>query len=169
MYCCKCGAEIYLRSKYCHNCGDTLPESAPDLESSFSHGAEVATNKESAPRRQPISPQPSCHKCGSYLRLNSWDFGLGKVALSRRSWSETAISAALSAVSVPLTGYGMLRLPGKRTTFGVLRLRLILCDSCVRNREGYECHPLWAEAHRLGFTEFFCSADLKKLAPVHRA
>jgi hypothetical protein len=156
MFCCKCGAETHPCDRYCHNCGDTLPQ---DIE--------VTSEKRSVQPKVGNKNQ-RCHKCGSPERLYSWDFGLGKAISSKRAWGETALSAAFSAVTVPLTGYGVLRLPGKRTKFSVVRLSLVLCDSCLRNREGYTCHPMWSEAQRLGFTEFFCAGDLANLEPVRK-
>lgn len=160
MFCCRCGTEIILGAKYCHSCGDALPDS----ELKQSDSADVAPGT----RERTTADANRCHKCGSSGAVHSWDFGLGKLTSSKREWGKTAISAALSAATVPLIGVGMLQLPGKRTTFSVLPLRLLLCDSCLRNREGYPCHPLWAEAQRLGFTEFFCAGDLERLRPVPR-
>lgn len=150
MFCCKRGAEIYLQAKYCHNCGGVLPD--PTFEG--------------RPVRDGVSNALKCHKCGASKGIKAWDFGLGKAISSKRAWGETAMSAALSAVTVPLIGYGMLRLPGKKTNFRVLRLRLMLCDSCWQNRAGYSFHPFWNEANRLGFTEFFPSTELDKMASL---
>ena len=84
----------------------------------------------------------------------------------KRAWGETAVSAVLSAVTVPLIGYGMLRMPGEKTKFNVLCLRLVLCDACWRKRVGYSSHPFWREAIKLGYTEFFDSTELDKLEPI---
>lgn len=162
MFCCKCGARLDPGALQCSNCGDVLPEFG--LRNSPT--ADVTQNSVQDSVR---GGSTKCHKCGSPDKVHSWEFGLGRATSSSRSWSGTALSAALSAITVPLTGFGVLQLPGKKTTFSVLRLRLTLCDSCWRNREGYSCHPLWAEAQRLGFTEFFCAGDLARLEPVPRA
>jgi hypothetical protein len=153
MFCCKCGAEIHREATHCHKCGDVLP-------------GMVATHSPAGSQSTAGRQEAKCHKCGGTAGLTAWDFGLGKVLSTNRAWSETAISAALSAVAVPLIGFGMLRLPGKRTSFSVLRLRLVLCDACLRNRVGYSAHPLWEEANRQGYTEFFGTTELGKLEHV---
>jgi hypothetical protein len=105
----------------------------------------------------------SCHKCGKPA-LHNWFFGLGKVISVRRAWGDSAIAAAVSAVTLPLIGAGALRFPGKKTSFQVLRLQLRLCDSCVRRKDSaYSIHPAWQRAAALGYTEFFDGAELKKL------
>lgn len=171
MFCCKCGSKIYHEAKYCHNCGNALPGPALDVGPSMPEGIE--TEADSATKHPPPNlvitsdcKEPKCHKCGAAGGLKAWDFGLGKIVTTKRAWGETAISAALSAVTVPLTGYGMLRLPGKKTRFSVVRLRLVLCDTCLRNQAGYSSHPFWEEANRLGYTEFFDQTELTKLEPT---
>ena len=97
----------------------------------------------------------------------AWDFGLGKPIASKRVWASTAASLAVSAMTVPLFGLGRLDLPGRKTTFTVLRLQLVLCESC-QQRGGihYSVHPWWGDALRLGYTQFFDGDDLEKLQPL---
>lgn len=170
MFCCKCRAKIYHEAKYCHNCGDPLSGPTIDVghmpESIESKTDSNATRSSTNSRTRSDLKEPNCHKCGAAGGLKAWDFGLGKAIETKRVWGETAISAALSAVTVPLIGYGVLRLPGKKTSFSVVRLRLILCDACCRNRVGYSAHPFWEEANRLGYTEFFDQMELTKLEPI---
>jgi hypothetical protein len=170
MFCCKCGAKVYHEAKYCHNCANALPDPTIDIEplpkDTESKANSIAVRSASGSETRSNRKDLKCHKCGSSGGLKAWDFGLGKVVSTKRAWGETAISAALSAVTAPLIGYGMLRLPGKRTSFTVLRLRLVLCDACVRNRGGYSSHPFWNEANRLGYTEFFGPTELDKLEAV---
>lgn len=79
---------------------------------------------------------------------------------------EAAWSVAVSPVTIPLIGAGGLRLPGRKTSYRVLRLRLILCDSCWGGQTRYSLHPWWRTAIRLGYTEFFDAEGLKKLEPA---
>ena len=39
--------------------------------------------------------------------LYGWNFGLGKNLSSQRTWSETAVSAAVSAIALPVIRSGM--------------------------------------------------------------
>jgi len=108
-----------------------------------------------------------CHRCGRTDKLFAWDFGLAKQIGSRRAWSTTAASLAVSAVTVPLFGIGRLDLPGKKTSFHVLRMRILLCDSCKRLGEvPYNLHPWWDDAQKLGYTEFLDAEHLNKLRPL---
>jgi hypothetical protein len=105
----------------------------------------------------------SCHKCGSNAAPHVWLFGLGKIVSNRRAWGETAVTAAVSAVTLPLLGAGALRFPGKKTSFQVLQLRLRLCDPCARGKDtAYSMHPAWTKAMALGYTEFFDTSELNK-------
>ena len=170
MFCCMCGAKIYHEAKYCHNCASALPDPTLDIgplpEDNRSKASSIAARSASGSETKSDRKDPRCHKCGASDGLKAWNFGLGKADSTKRAWGETAISAALSAVTVPLIGFGMLRLPGKRTSFTVLRLRLVLCDACWRDRAGYSSHPFWNEANSLGYTEFFGPTELDKLEPV---
>ncbi len=171
MFCCKCGAKVYDGTKYCHNCGSALPDPAPDVglyapEDIGRKVGSVGATSGSSSEGKSARKETKCHKCGASGGLKAWDFGLGMVVSTKRTWGETAVSAAISAITVPLIGYGMLRLPGKKTSFNVLRLRLVLCDACLRTRVGYSSHPFWKEANRLGYTEFFGPTELDKLEPV---
>jgi hypothetical protein len=91
---------------------------------------------------------------------------LGKKISSKRAWGGTAWSLAVSAITVPLIGAGGVQLPGKNTRLRVLRLRLVLCDSCRQKRLNYSVHPWWATANRLGYTEFLNAEQLAGLETV---
>lgn len=115
----------------------------------------------------PIDQKPhECHACGRKDNLHSWDFGLGKNVSTKRAWSETALSVAVSAVTILLVGVAGLQLPGKKTSYRVLRLRLILCDVCWEGETKYSLHPWWQKATQLGYTQFFDADGLKKLEPT---
>jgi hypothetical protein len=104
----------------------------------------------------PIDKKPhECHACGKRDDIYSWDFGLGKKTGTKRNWFITAASLGLSAITVPLLGSGMLRLPGKEMRFRILRLKLILCDSCRDSRFSYNFHPWWEPARRLLLIRLF--------------
>jgi len=145
MFCCRCGAPIFQQASICLSCGG-------DLSDPPSKATSVSAEGTPAPLK--------CHSCGKSDELVAWDFGLGKTITTKSNWDETLISGAISAVALPLIGVGIVRLPGNRSTFAVLRLRLLLCESCCRNRASYSCHPYWNEANRMGYTRFFDSSEL---------
>lgn len=147
MFCCSCGTSTVDDALFCHKCGKPIPRE-PEPQ-------EVAKDNRLS----------QCHNCGRDA-VHGWDFGLGK-PLRSRTWSGTAASVVVSAVTIPLIGVGAFQLPGKRTTMSVLRLRLLLCDTCARRGGiGYSVHPLWGEAMQQGFTEFLNADELKSLRPT---
>jgi hypothetical protein len=172
MFCCKCGTRNPDDANYCHKCGSPL------------HTAEARNLVQGDKNRvsQPVEPPRSeeerrfiqellpidqkaheCHACRRKENLHGWDFGLGKKISTTRDWSGTALSVVVSAVTVPLLGAGGLQWPGKTKQYQILRLRLILCDSCWEGQAKYGLHPWWQTAIRLGYTEFFDAEKLKKL------
>lgn len=175
MYCCKCGARNPEEASYCHKCGVSLyREEAGQVEPSAKNenSRQIATPSDEEQRRLidellPIDQKPhECHACGRKDNLYGWDFGLGKSISTKRTWGGAAWSVAVSAVTLPLVGYGGVQLPGKKTRLRVLRLRLILCDSCRRGKINYAFHPWWEPARRLGYTQFLNANELKKLQPA---
>ena len=158
MFCCGCGAPTVDDARFCHNCGKSLPAET----------ALAKTNLEQ-PKQETLSTDirlQQCRSCGRKDNLYGWDFGLGMPVASRRDWSYTLASVAVSAVTLPLLGAGVFQLPGKTTTLRVLRLRFLLCDSCARQGgKPYSLHPSWGEAMRLGFTWFYDADALKRLQP----
>ena len=175
MFCCKCGARNPESASYCHKCGCSLykeeaNQAGRTAEGKNSDQVETAPTEE---QRQlidellPIDQKPhECHACGRTDSLYGWDFGLGKKISTKRAWGETAWSVAVSAVTIPLIGVGGLQLPGKKMRLRVLRLRLILCDSCRDGQVKYNLHPWWEPAGRLGYTKFLNAEELKKLRPA---
>src|SRR5256885_15855613 len=119
MFCCRCGAPIFQQAPVCLSCGGAISDPASAATSVSAEGTPI-----------PLI----CHNCGKSDELVAWDFGLGRAITTKRNWDETLISGAISAVTLPLIGVGMVRLPGNRSTFAVLRLWLLLCESCSRNR-----------------------------------
>jgi hypothetical protein len=173
MFCCRCGARNPNDAIYCNKCGNLASEQEANgllwtdensKRPRSSGGSKSQLLSESVVRDQKPS---QCHGCGRADQLYTWDFGLGKEISTRRAWEETAASVAISAITVPLLGVGMLRLPGKKTRFQVLRLQLILCEKCRDSRmTTYLAHPLWEPAHKLGFTEFMNANELATLRPA---
>lgn len=176
MYCCKCGVKNPDDASYCNKCGSPL-------YLTFQHGhgprqpieegirdpvrTQMDEERRGISELLSIDPKPhQCHGCRTEKDLYGYDFGLAKVMSARRNWGEAAWSAAVSAVSLPLLGYGILQLPGKKSRLRVLRLRLILCESCRRRRVSYLLHPWWEPARRLGFTQFLSADDLDRLEPA---
>jgi ribosomal protein L40E len=175
MFCCKCGAQNPDDASYCHKCGVLLFRlDAQRVEASAP--AKIVQNLDESlteEQRQlidevlSVDPKPSeCHICGRTDHVYNFDFGLGKKISTKREWSETALSVAVSALTLPLLGAGGIVFPGKKNRFRILKLRLVLCDSCERGKIRYEYHPWWTPAKRLGYSVFFSLNDLKKLEPA---
>lgn len=178
VYCCACGAENPDYGRYCHRCGKALipdarnadlisksptsrsqPRSADDSDED---AAEITALQALA--RIDVKPS-ECHGCGRTQGLASYEFGLAKVLSVKRDWTRTAASVVVSAVSVPLTGLGMIKLPGNRTRVRALRMKLILCETCRRTQVNYPAHPWWYPAHKLGYDTFLGEPELQKLKP----
>ena len=172
VYCCSCGAENPDYGRYCHQCGNALiPHPGnPDLDksqpSSANDSAEDAAEIKALRAIARIDVKPSeCHRCGRTEGLTAYEFGLAKVLSANRDWTRTAASVVVSAVSVPLTGLGMIHLPGKRTRVRALRMKLILCETCSTTQVNYPAHPWWYPAQKLGYDTFLGEGELKKLKP----
>jgi len=177
VYCCSCGAENPDYGRYCHQCGDALIAYArnPDLVSSRTSRGQPHSANDSAEEAAEIKAlralarmdvKPSeCHACGRTEGLTAYEFGLAKILSAKRDWTRTAASVVVSAVSVPLTGLGMIQLPGKRTRVRALRMKLILCETCSKAQVNYLAHPWWYPAQELGYDTFLGEEELKKLKP----
>jgi hypothetical protein len=105
-----------------------------------------------------------CHVCGKSDGLTYHEFGLAMVHSTKRDWKMTGISVAISAVTLPLLGAGSLA-TGKTTSGNLLKLRLVLCPTCLNERQNFfgvfvskerhcQVHPLWTDLHSAGFTKF---------------
>jgi len=165
MHCSTCGAPTFKDSRFCHKCGSVIsaePEPSNASEGEQEQREQRLIDELLSKNRK----QHECHQCGTKGKLFAWDFGLAKPIGSKRVWARTAASVALSAITLPLLGVGRLDLPGKKTSLGVLRLRLLLCEECKRGRINYTIHPCWNDALRLGYTEFLTADDLNKLRPI---
>ncbi len=113
-----------------------------------------------------------CHACGATENLSYHDFGLVRITKQERDWKSAGISAAISAVTLPLVGASALYGASKTATGHVLKMRLALCITCknqrkglfgafwVRERDGL-MHPLWKDLHEAGFTKFLSAVELR--------
>lgn len=112
-----------------------------------------------------------CHICGATTKLTYHDFGLLRLLSKETDWKLSAASAAMSALTIPTMGFGLVRGPDSTRTANILRMRLVLCESCLEGRQGYsaklkltvaDCsrHPLWSKAHDAGFDTFVEGLDL---------
>lgn len=115
-----------------------------------------------------------CHLCGSVTDLTRHVFGMSKV-LSRKltwDWSEAGVSAAVSAIALPLVGVGRFAGPGVTTQRQYLRMNLVVCASCLRKRrrlfgvvfrkKDYRMHPWFENAKELGFTKVLDGYELPR-------
>jgi hypothetical protein len=110
-----------------------------------------------------------CHKCGK-PDTERYTFGLAEMLLDKRHWWETIASVAISAITVPTLGRGMISFPGRTRRARILKFRLRLCHSCARKsktifgtvrEESYAAHPCWERAHELGFRRFLSRDKVK--------
>ncbi len=170
MFCSTCGAQTPADATYCHKCGAVLYQESTGVQQPPEPYTTPVVPQLTDEQRQfveellPIDQKPNeCHACGRTENLNSWAFGLAKKTRTKRDWVRTAASIGLSAVTLPLLGSGALALPGNETHYRVLRLQLILCDSCRARRFSYGIHPWWETARRLGYKKFFDAKKLNKL------
>ena len=159
MYCCKCGTKIGSDAEYCQKCGTSLctPQEKQFAERRAQQSPQINHTEDQALLERLLKAEANatrCHACGNKDNLSFWDFGLGKPIAAKSEWTQTALSIAISAATIPLTGLGFLRLPGRSIELSVFRLKLALCTTCHQQKRGYEAHPLWAALHRHGYTEF---------------
>jgi hypothetical protein len=175
MYCSQCGIQTADDALYCHGCGsvlyrDRLFRQGRDSCEPSVRPMERPVDEEYrriAAELLPIDQKPDqCHYCGRREHLRSWDFGLAKKISAKRVWARTAVSLAMSVVSLPLAGYGVFSPPGTLERLKVLRLQLILCEACWRaGRSSFSLHPWWAAANRLGYSRFLDADALGRLQP----
>jgi hypothetical protein len=177
VYCGSCGAENPEYGRYCHRCGTVFVSGSTNAEPGSAPTAKgqstaVSALDEDEPevrglrKLARIDTKPlECHSCGKTEGLIGYKFGLAKVLSAKRDWTGTAVSAVVSAVSIPLVGLGMIELPGKKTRLRALRMKLVLCEPCRRAQTSYSAHPWWHSAHVLGYTTFLSEEDLEKLKP----
>lgn len=170
MYSCNCGAQLKGDSIFCHRCGGSVPHDGFNTTNSHSVSPKAAA-KEALIRELLAIDQKfdECHRCGSKTVLYRRDFGLEKILSRRRAWAQTAASVAVSAITMPVLGVGGRALPGKKHQLSVLRLQLVLCESCAQSKnKSYSLHPWWDAADRLGYSEFLSAEDLKELQLLRR-
>ena len=113
-----------------------------------------------------------CFDCGATSDLTYHEFGVARITKSERDWKSVGFSVAVSAATIPLLGAGAILGPGKSQTADILRMRLVLCKSCVDKRRGFfggftvnadhcSIHPLWKQVQETGFIKFLSEYDLK--------
>jgi hypothetical protein len=178
VFCVKGGTPNPDGVKCCHECGNRLASTRSELVS-----PPIRTEKDLLLEILSIDRKPNeCHGCGADTDLTRHQFAIAKVLSVKREWGETLARAGLSAVSIvtaPLTGFGMLswQRPGKTTSYQLLPAELVLCRSCLswawKTRHGtelkdeaYRFHP-WAEkARSIGYCEYLSSERIEALKPI---
>src|SRR5262249_13015928 len=117
-----------------------------------------------------------CHICQRSTFLEPFYCGLVKVLSTQRDWAGLVKRFVVAtAVSIPLSLIGFRALPnpipGKTISGELLRLKLMVCSSCIERRRGrfghvklkredWACHPAWGEAHQLGYNRFVPPEEL---------
>lgn len=179
MYCVMCGAENPDYARYCQKCGRAQPALERPIQNT---STVISTEQRRLSQKQvraheeqrtiaaellSVDQKPDrCHACGNREVLRLFPFGLAKTLSTKQDWLGSAWSVAVSAISLPLLGYGGFQLPGKTSRLWVLKLHLVLCETCRRKPHDYSLHPWWHKARTLGFTRFLKEDELKKLRPA---
>lgn len=110
-----------------------------------------------------------CHKCGARGGLKTFTFGLARMSAPavKKKDSEGCLLSILSLFLPFFASFGLvlLREESRFETHPeeILPLRLRVCRNCGPSfwrSIPYEAHPLWDEAHRLGFTKFLTAAEV---------
>jgi len=173
MFCCKCGARNPRHAVYCNKCGNSVVEqNVSDLRRRKEGASPPKLPREDGQARlfaelsRPDQKPDQCHACGKKDQLYRWEFGMARELSTRRTWEDTAVSVAVSAITIPLLGVGGFQLPGKKSRLQVLRLQLVLCEGCRKRRVTYAAHPSWELAQKLGYTLLLDAHELSTLQPV---
>ncbi len=112
-----------------------------------------------------------CHYCGSERDLVYHNFALMRVQETKREWTETLATVAMSALTVPLTGVARIHLPGKASMGAAYHLKLVVCKLCCKNEGNMfgvftinekraSKHPMWQTLQDAGFTKFFNNEEM---------
>lgn len=173
MFCCKCGARNPRNAVHCNKCGArVIEQETSELHQVQGNSEKVGSLSESRQSRlfhkgSHVAPEPTrCHACGGKDQLYSWQFGMARELSARRAWEDTAVSVAVSAITIPLLGVAGFQMPGKKARLQVLRFRLVLCKACWDKKVTYSAHPQWETARSLGFTQILDANELRALRPV---
>lgn len=106
-----------------------------------------------------------CYYCSSEQDLVYFDFALMRISEAKREYSATLASAAMSAIAIPIIGFGALKLPGKSITGAAYHMKLVVCKPCSKkegnmfglfmmNEKRAAKHPLWNTLQDAGFMKF---------------
>lgn len=164
MFCPACGVALYEELAFCHKCGRkiTPPDPTPRQQIQVMPSPQTPprndTELAAALRRESV-PSDMCLICGAEDSLVLIDFGLAKTK-TRRNWSDTVSSVVVSAVSLPLVGLGLIRLPGKTTQTSMFTLRFTACVKCASQNIDYSFHPWFPILFDYGYNQFISPQEL---------
>ncbi len=160
MFCCFCGQQNPNEGKFCQFCGKQLLRSP----SSPQPNDETQRARLESEQMQRIAATPvpldRCHRCSALNNLTPLRFALGKEVSSESNYGAVGASAAASAVTMALFGFGAIAGPRSATTYRMLRLETVLCPMCKKTftdwagslkRGAYEFHPWYGAAVQLGY------------------
>lgn len=165
MYCPACGAQLLSESEFCHKCGRKSPHELLLTIDTRDRGVVVTRprNEEEliAALERELPKLQRCSVCSAKDNLTYINFGLGMLKTGRR-WKETFLSAAVSAVSLPLVGMGKLILPTKLSSIRVIPLFLAVCSKCISGEPDFTKHPCFSILWDYGFNKFIPTNELPK-------
>lgn len=163
MYCPACGTVLYEETVYCHKCGRRISWLEPPTT------VHIPTQQ---PRLKPRNDKEliealdretlrydRCLVCSRIDNLVFIDFGLSRTKKGRK-WNETIASVVVSAVSIPLGGFGLIRLPGKTSETIMFPMRFTACKACVSDDLDYSLHPWFDLLWDYGFNQFICPEEM---------
>ncbi|MGB7549203.1 MAG: hypothetical protein WBM14_15800 [Terracidiphilus sp.] len=163
MFCPACGVALYEENGYCHKCGRKVPPLGPVAFSKIQVLQPPLPPRNdnelvAALRREAVNLD-RCLLCGVADDLVYIDFGFAKTKTGR-NWSETVASVIMSAVSLPLGGFGLIRLPGKTTQTSMFTLRFPACAECASEDIDYTFHPWFPILFDYGYNHFISPEEI---------
>lgn len=168
MFCPACGAELFEDAAYCHKCGRefqlpqavAVPRAQTELPSRRLSKDELL----SALKEKSVNLN-KCHSCLAETGLLKLDFGLAMIKTGR-NWQETIASVAISAISLPLGGIGLIKLPSKNTEIDVLPLEFHICLDCFEEigdarKIDFSLHPWFGLLWDYGYNRFITPSEIE--------
>jgi len=163
VFCPTCGVGFLEEAEFCHKCGRRAPLLEPPA---IAEAQDLQTERPprndrelAAALRRKVVRLDRCLICSSANDLVSIDFGLAKTKTGR-DWNDTVASVVVSAVSLPLGGFGRLILPRKSTRTTLFTLRFTACANCASEDLDYSLHPWFDILVDYGYNQFLSPGEM---------
>jgi hypothetical protein len=163
MYCPACGTELYRESVFCHKCGRRTLSLEPPTNATLQTQQQLLKPRNDKELVEALDQKTLRYdKCLVCLRVDNLvfvDFGLSRTKRGRK-WNETIASVLISSISVPLGGFGLIRLPGKTSETIMFPMRFTVCKTCISEDMDYSLHPWFDLLWDYGFNQFVCPEEI---------